>query len=162
MDKYKRKIKELEAQDAWNVRKTLEDYNKRWVNSLRHTCHQTTSINISSLIQNGNYKNIEIYITGNSFADHVMPAIKKALEDTLRSQRHDMRFMVETLDKELTKYRVKLWEKREGDVPSLAGINPDKTGVFDTLGEAKRMEYVWIDEMGVKFDFSEIEEFIDK
>lgn len=113
-------------------------------------------------MHNGDYKNTEVYITGQSFANHVMPAIKKALEDTLRSQRNDMRFMVKTLDKELTKYRLKLWEKREEPITSYASIDPDKIDVFDTFDAAKRMESIWIRDMNDKFGASEIEEFIDK
>lgn len=91
----KRKLKELNYQNPWNI---LENY-RAWKNrgAKIGAIGSGIIVNVTSLgLEFGH----ECYITGEAFNKYVQPAITKALEETLVQQRTYLKILDSQIEKE--------------------------------------------------------------
>ena len=92
----KRKLKELEYQNPWNI---LENYRAWKKKGARIGCTGSGLImNITTLgLEFGH----ELYITGETFNKYVQPAITQALKETLEQQKRYLKILENEIDKEI-------------------------------------------------------------
>ena len=95
-NKYKRKLKELEAQKVSNITNTLLSYRKNWSNF--SLIGGGLFINLSTL---GKFQGFEAYIDGESFDKHLRPAIEAAILDTIKNKKLYLQSELNTI-KEIT------------------------------------------------------------
>lgn len=92
----KRKLKELEYQNPWNILDNYRAWKKR---GARIGCTGSgVLINITTLgLEFGH----ECYITGETFNKYVQPAITKALKETLEQQKMYLDMLQREIDEEV-------------------------------------------------------------
>lgn len=92
----KRKLKELEYQNPWNI---LTNYRARKKKGARIGCTGSGLImNITTLGVDFGH---ECYITGETFNKYVQPAITQALKETLEQQKMYLKMLENEIDKEI-------------------------------------------------------------
>lgn len=91
----KRKLKELEYQNPWNILENYRAWKKRGAKI--GATGSGMIVNVTSLgLEFGH----ECYITGETFNKYVQPAITKALEETLVQQRMYLKILDSQIEKE--------------------------------------------------------------
>lgn len=91
----KRKLKELEYQNPWNILRNYRAWKKRGAKI--GATGSGIIVNVTSLgLEFGH----ECYITGETFNKYVQPAITKALEETLVQQRTYLKILDSQIEKE--------------------------------------------------------------
>lgn len=91
----KRKLKELNYQNPWNILENYRAWKKRGAK-----IGATGSGLIVSVTSLGLEFGHECYITGETFNKYVQPAITKALEETLVQQRTYLKILDSQIEKE--------------------------------------------------------------
>lgn len=91
----KRKLKELNYQNPWNILENYKAWKKRGAKI--GATGSGIIVNVTSLgLEFGH----ECYITGETFNKYVQPAITKALEETLVQQRTYLKILDSQIEKE--------------------------------------------------------------
>ena len=92
----KRKLKELEYQNPWNILDNYRAWKKR---GAKIGCTGSgVLINLTTLgLEFGH----ECYITGETFNKYVQPAITKALSETLEQQKMYLNILEKEIDREI-------------------------------------------------------------
>ena len=91
----KRKLKELNYQNPWNILENYRAWKKRGAKV--GATGSGIIVNVTSLgLEFGH----ECYITGETFNKYVQPAITKALEETLVQQRTYLKILDSQIEKE--------------------------------------------------------------
>lgn len=91
----KRKLKELNYQNPWNILENYRAWKKRGAKI--GATGSGIIVNVTSLgLEFGH----ECYITGETFNKYVQPAITKALEETLVQQRMYLKILDSEIEKE--------------------------------------------------------------
>lgn len=91
----KRKLKELNYQNPWNILENYRAWKKRGAKI--GAIGSGIIVNVTSLgLEFGH----ECYITGETFNKYVQPAITKALEETLVQQRTYLKILDSQIEKE--------------------------------------------------------------
>lgn len=91
----KRKLKELNYQNPWNILENYRAWKKRGAKI--GATGSGIIVNVTSLgLEFGH----ECYITGETFNKYVQPAITKALEETLVQQRTYLKMLDSEIEKE--------------------------------------------------------------
>lgn len=92
----KRKLKELNYQNPWNILENYRAWKKRGAKI--GATGSGIIVNVTSLgLEFGH----ECYITGETFNKYVQPAITKALEETLVQQRTYLKILDSQIEKEI-------------------------------------------------------------
>lgn len=92
----KRKLKELNYQNPWNILENYRAWKKR--GAKMGATGSGIIVNVTSLgLEFGH----ECYITGETFNKYVQPAITKALEETLVQQRTYLKILDSQIEKEI-------------------------------------------------------------
>ncbi|MEG1289525.1 MAG: hypothetical protein RRY36_09510 [Bacteroidaceae bacterium] len=96
MNKFERKLKEIEAGSGFSISKCLEYFRVRWVKSsfMGSACF----VNITFI---GGKPSFECYINGESFDKFVKPAMEQAMKQTLEDKRMYLNMELSVLNREL-------------------------------------------------------------
>lgn len=97
MDK-ERKIKEIQYQETYHLIRTLKRFNSDWKSYKLDA--SGCIINITTL---GGKANFECYIDGWAFDNHILPALEKALQETLARKKEFLKIQIGEIDNILNK-----------------------------------------------------------